>query len=293
MAKDGKPQGAEDRALSEADPDILAIRALMEAQEIDIAPKVDDAPMETHTARQPDAPLAPPPEPDTKEIKAAIDTMITEAKAAPEDEPSSPEAAGPRSDGAPRPPGATLTSKTARFTRVLSLLGTFSVQVLRHPQTPRVAGVALLIVAFVLRPVLMIILALFAILAAAVVYFSVGPEAVDNYILRRFEALRKRDPKKADQLRGQTVRGISMLNTLIDRLPDRWTAGLYLPDLEAPVDPPEKMQEDPFDRLEPVAGGQRVIRKAATTEPVLPPDPRERKASPSAASRRPPRQIRP
>lgn len=286
-------------AADDADPDVLAIRALMKAQGLNRAPKADDqradgvaaGPQSRDYSSEPIDSTAGP---TTQDIKAAVGTMIAEAENAPEEETPPLGATHQSTRDQHRQTEVTDTVKRARFMHILSWLRTLSAQVLLHPKAPRVAGVVLLIVAFILHPILMIILAIVAILAAAVVvYFSVGPEAVDNYILRRFEALRKRDPGKADQLRRRAVRGIAVVSKLIDRLPTRWTAGLYLPDLEEPEDLPEKMLDDPFDRLEPVPGGQRVIRKAATTEPVLPPGPRTRKLSPRSEPPRPPRQIRP
>lgn len=294
MAKGENAQDAEDRTQGEADPDILAIRALMSEQEADIAVR-SSAPVTVQPLVETSAggPASAPPAP-LQEIEAAISMMVKDAEQdVPADTRLCRENHQPPS-GAQAVGGDDQAPQKAPLTRFLSLLGTFAWQVLRHPKTPRVALILLLLTALYLRPILITILVLCLILTAAVIYVSVGPEAVDDYILRRFEALKKRNPERADQLRRRAILGISVLNKMVDRLPERWTAGLYLPDLEEPAAPPERMQDDPFERLKPVAGGQPVIRRASpSAENMLLPDPRKRKANPEAGARRPPRQIRP
>jgi hypothetical protein len=40
-----------------------------------------------------------------------------------------------------------------------------------------------------------------------------------------------------------------LISGIVERLPDKWTTGLYLPDFEEPAELPDKMQSEPFDRL--------------------------------------------
>ncbi|NRP13629.1 hypothetical protein XMM379_001689 [Aliiroseovarius sp. xm-m-379] len=300
---------------SDLDPDLAAIRAMMREASADgeiAAPGLKDR------ARPATAPSAPAPSPALSPSPAApmanrredslntsIKTMIATAEAdtdraqfaEPAPSPADPPA-NPARKKAPRTKrqGPGIGRRIfAECRKTVGLLARFLWQVLRHPRTPRVLAIALIAAVTVAHPLFILALLLVAGLVAAITYFSVGPEAVDAFIIRRFQRLKARDPAKAEQLYSRAVRGIDLLNKAIDRLPERWTQGLYLPDLNPEQTPPEKMREDPFARLEAVADAGPG--RAADLLPPLEP-PRRRRArvmdpiTPSEP-RRPPRRLRP
>ncbi|UWQ04489.1 hypothetical protein [Aliiroseovarius crassostreae] len=300
---------------SDLDPDLAAIRAMMREASVDgeIA-----TPGQKDRAQPVTAPTAPapssafPPSPATPmadrredSLDTSIKTMIATAEAdtdrtqfaesapSPADPP-----ANPARKKAPRTKrqGPGIGRRIfAECRKTVGLLARFLWQVLRHPRTPRVLAIALIAAVTVAHPLFILALLLVAGMVAAITYFSVGPEAVDAFIIRRFQRLKARDPAKAEQLYSRAVRGIDLLNKGIDRLPERWTQGLYLPDLNPEQTPPEKMREDPFARLEAVADAGPG--RAADLLPPLEP-PRRRRArvmdpiTPSEP-RRPPRRLRP
>ena len=300
---------------SDLDPDLAAIRAMIREASADgeiAAPGLKDR------ARPATAPTAPAPSPALSPSPAApmanrqedslntsIKTMIATAEAdtdraqfaEPAPSPADPPA-NPARKKAPRTKrqGPGIGRRIfAECRKTLVLLARFLWQVLRHPRTPRVLAIALIAAVTVAHPLFTLALLLVAGMVAAITYFSVGPEAVDAFIIRRFQRLKARDPAKAEQLYSRAVRGIDLLNKGIDRLPERWTQGLYLPDLNPEQTPPEKMREDPFARLEavPKAGPGRAADLLPSLEP-----PRRRRArvmdplTPSEP-RRPPRRLRP
>jgi len=70
--------------------------------------------------------------------------------------------------------------------------------------------------------------------------------ALSGWVWTRY---RTRFPDQADRLNTHSQRISDRMGRLLDRLPARWTAGLYLPDFATTSIPHEKLSEDPFDRL--------------------------------------------
>ncbi|UWP91867.1 hypothetical protein K3X13_12605 [Aliiroseovarius crassostreae] len=299
---------------SDLDPDLAAIRAMMREASVDgdIATPGQKDRAQPATAPTAPAPSSASPSPaapmtDRREdsLNSSIKTMIATAEADTDRtqfaEPAPPPAdppANPARKKAPRTKrqGPGIGRKIfAECRKTVGLLARFLWQVLRHPRTPRVLAIALIAAVTVAHPLFILALLLVAGMVAAITYFSVGPEAVDAFIIQRFQRLKARDPAKAEHLYSRAVRGIDLLNKAIDRLPERWTQGLYLPDLNPEQTPPEKMREDPFARLEavPKAGPGRAAdllpplepprrRRARVMDPLTPSEPR-----------RPPRRLRP
>ncbi|KPN61746.1 hypothetical protein AKJ29_03850 [Aliiroseovarius crassostreae] len=294
---------------SELDPDLAAIRAMIREASADgeiATPGQKDRaqPATAPSAPAPSSALSPSPAAHMANrredsLNTSIKTMIATAEAdADRTQFAEPAPAPPARKKAPRTKrqGPGIGRRIfAECRKTLVLLARFLWQVLRHPRTPRVLAIALIAAVTVAQPLFILALLLVAGMVAAITYFSVGPEAVDAFIIRRFQHLKARDPAKAEQLYSRALRGIDLLNKGIDRLPERWTQGLYLPDLTPEQTPLEKMREDPFARLE--AAADAGPSRAADLLPPLEP-PRRRRARvmdplTSSKPRRPPRRLRP
>ena len=50
-------------------------------------------------------------------------------------------------------------------------------------------------------------------------------------------------------MRSRAAKTSAAIGVIVDRLPESWTQGLYLPDFDEPDDLAEKWKSDPFDRL--------------------------------------------
>lgn len=98
------------------------------------------------------------------------------------------------------------------------------------------------------------VLAACIIFLAITLYFAFGHDRVCSMILVWYRRLQQRDPEKAERLRVRAARISAWISRVADRLPERWTNGLYLPDFEPEV-LPEKMHSDPFERFYTEAEG--------------------------------------
>ncbi|PIE08599.1 MAG: hypothetical protein CSA73_01480, partial [Rhodobacterales bacterium] len=58
-----------------------------------------------------------------------------------------------------------------------------------------------------------------------------------------------RDPDRAEALRARAAGLSARLARLLERLPNRWTQGLYLPTFEEPSPDVYEDDTDPFERL--------------------------------------------
>jgi len=159
------------------------------------------------------------------------------------------------------PPGAVPGESTAKprkdtgharsiwTKRIAVALIRLAVRFLRRPDAPRLIAIVLLVIAFLMEPWFLVGLFGFGLLTAQIVYFSLGPDRVNELVAAWYDRLRQRDPAKAETIRRRAARSSRQISAIIDRLPDNWTTGLYLPDFEEPEELPEKMKVDPFDRL--------------------------------------------
>ncbi len=124
-----------------------------------------------------------------------------------------------------------------------------ALEFLKRPGTPRLLSVLVLLVLVLLRPGFVLFLFVMVLLTALVLYFSIGPDRVQGFAAGRYRRLRERDPDAAESLRQRAAKASKFLSAIVDRLPERWTDGLYLPDFDPPPELPEKMKVDPFVRL--------------------------------------------
>lgn len=120
---------------------------------------------------------------------------------------------------------------------------------LKRPDAPRLLSILFLLALIILKPGFVLFLFLMFVLVGLVLYFSFGPDQVESFAIERFRRLRERDSDAAEKLRHRAAKASKTLSMIVDRLPDKWTAGLHLPDFEYPPELPEKMKSDPFDRL--------------------------------------------
>lgn len=120
---------------------------------------------------------------------------------------------------------------------------------LRRPDAPKILSLVLLLTLAVLRPGFVLFLIVMGFLTALVLYFSIGPDRVQAWVIARYDRLRDRDPTAADRLRRRAAGATRALARGLDKLPDSWTTGLYLPDFEDPEPVPDRLKADPFDRL--------------------------------------------
>lgn len=132
-------------------------------------------------------------------------------------------------------PARTLLSTTASF--------------IKRPDAPRVLALLVLVTFIVLEPGFVVFLFVMSFLTLLVLYFSLGPDPFQNWAINRYKRLRDRDPDAAERLRLRAAKTSRKLSALIEKLPEKWTTGLYLPDFEEPQDLPETWNTDPFERL--------------------------------------------
>ena len=119
----------------------------------------------------------------------------------------------------------------------------------RRPDAARILAILMLFVIVVIMPWFILSLALLGMLITLIIYFSLGPDRVGALVAAWYTRLSRRDLDKAEDIRRRAAFWSKRLSAIVDRLPEKWTTGLYLPDFEEASELPEKMKTDPFDRL--------------------------------------------
>lgn len=134
-----------------------------------------------------------------------------------------------------------------------------------RPTRKQIALVAL--IGIVLwRPWLIPGLLFVAFWVALIVYLTLGPDRVAEIAYGRWQWFSARYPERAGRLLTRAQRGADRLDGWLARLPERWTDGIYLPDLgrsQSEAGPVED-QPDPFDRL---AEQQQVMSRRSAGVP--------------------------
>lgn len=120
---------------------------------------------------------------------------------------------------------------------------------LARPDAPRLLALALLVAAFLLHPWFVVALAFLALLAAGTAVLVIGTDVVAERIATWHGRLARRDPERAETIRARAAAISRHLGALLDRLPESWTTGLYLPDFEPEAQRPAPPVGDPFLRL--------------------------------------------
>ncbi len=127
----------------------------------------------------------------------------------------------------------------------------FSPPVFRHRPTRRYTFAATMTVIFLWRPWLLPILFLVAVWIVLIVYLTLGPDRVTELVVGRWQKLRRDRPELAERLRRRANRMTLRLHAVLNRLPDKWTEGLYLPDFSDPAPDAKSVNsvDDPFEKL--------------------------------------------
>jgi hypothetical protein len=137
----------------------------------------------------------------------------------------------------------------------------------RRPDAPRIMALLLLVYFLVTRPWFMLALFLVVMLVVLIVYFSLGSDRISRLVVKWYTHLRRRDPNKAENIRRRAAFLSNNISATVDRLPQKWTRGLYLPDFEGTPELPEKMRSDPFDRLSARLKGARGAMAGRSAAP--------------------------
>ena len=82
-------------------------------------------------------------------------------------------------------------------------------------------------------------------------YLTLGPDRVAEIAQSRWEWFNARYPDRAARVLGKMQRGADRMEGWLARLPERWTDGIYMPDLgRSEIEGgPKNTKPDPFDRL--------------------------------------------
>ncbi len=90
-----------------------------------------------------------------------------------------------------------------------------------------------------------------ALLAVAVLVVAMGSDRVAAALTRVYHWRHARNPDRAERFRARIDRLATGMDAVLDRLPERWTTGLYMPDFsrEALLDDLDEGRPDPFDRI--------------------------------------------
>lgn len=120
----------------------------------------------------------------------------------------------------------------------------------RRPDATRLLAMLMLCTIVVLMPWFVLSFTLLAVLIALITYFSLGPDKVGALVAAWYARLHRRDPNKAEDTRRRAALWSKRISAVMVRLPEKWRTGFYLPEFEEARELPEKMNTDPFDRLD-------------------------------------------
>jgi hypothetical protein len=100
-------------------------------------------------------------------------------------------------------------------------------------------------------PLILPVAVVAAVLVPIVCTVALGSDGVANALARLFRWRNARHPDRAERMRAR-IDGFAMrMDALLDRLPEGWTTGLYMPDFSREALMPDAQADapDPFDRL--------------------------------------------
>ncbi|PVA10935.1 hypothetical protein DC366_03880 [Pelagivirga sediminicola] len=143
---------------------------------------------------------------------------------------------------APAKPAAQAADQVRRRAPKLRRLG-------KWPRRAALAGIAL--AAFWLAPWGAALITLVALVLAAALVLAMGSDRVADTLALIHNVLHARNPDRAERFRLRVDRLATIMDGVLDRLPERWTAGLYIRDFSRHALLGEDMTQrpDPFDRL--------------------------------------------
>lgn len=99
------------------------------------------------------------------------------------------------------------------------------------------------------EPLLLPLLALLFFVSVIIAYFTIGHDRFFEMVLYGFEKLKKWRPQLAEKVMLRAKKWSARMTRIAAWLPESWTRGFYLPDNTAPEDLPDKMRQDPFEKL--------------------------------------------
>jgi hypothetical protein len=133
---------------------------------------------------------------------------------------------------------ARLAAVAARFARFL-----------RRPDAPRRLAIGLLLIFVILWPGKVFGLTLLIPLGLLILWSSVGSSGMRELVILWHRRLKLRDPDKAERVRLRAAGVTRALNHGLERLPQSWTRGRFLPDFETEGYVPENLKVDSFEEL--------------------------------------------
>ena len=107
---------------------------------------------------------------------------------------------------------------------------------------------AVIAVIVCLRPWLIPITLFIAFWVFLIAYLTLGPDRVAELVVGGWRRLHARRPELAENIRKRAEAMAIRIDAVLDRLPGKWTDGLYVPDFSQPEHNAEE-RPDPFDRL--------------------------------------------
>lgn len=125
----------------------------------------------------------------------------------------------------------------------------FSVKLPRFRATLRQVALAAGVFVMIVKPWLLPCVLVLLLATLLVSYWTLGHDRFVEIAARVMGVLKKYRPGMATRLEEYARAALRRLHAFVDMLPEKWTDGLYLPDLEPAPELPEKMKRDPFDKL--------------------------------------------
>ncbi len=125
--------------------------------------------------------------------------------------------------------------KLARFKAIMSKGKPVGVM-LRQYLTPRRLAVAVIIVALWLEPWFLPTVLVLTLFFGTLIALLLGPDRMRHYAELGWKRFERRQPQKASELRLKAMYRLNSLQRRLDKLPSRWTQGLYLPQVPAEAD---------------------------------------------------------
>ena len=119
-----------------------------------------------------------------------------------------------------------------------------------HPPTRKQILFGALILLMLLRPRLVFWVIFLTLVLLVIVYFTLGPDACAEKIAKSYQWIAHRWPETAEKLHRRASTSLKRIGVVLDKLPERWTDGIYLPDIDgSETEILLAAQPDPFDRL--------------------------------------------
>jgi hypothetical protein len=126
-----------------------------------------------------------------------------------------------------------------------------------RPTAKHLCFVALAVVVF-LRPWLIPITIVALLTLAAVIWLSLGPDRVSEFVHGLWLRLQARNPERAGKIRHRYQTGVTRINKILSRVPGRWAKRARLRDYaDEERQQVETNLPDPFDRLTPEVGQEQ------------------------------------